>query len=104
MYMRILLIRLTLLSSKKTTNPKPKNILSCDSGCTGVMKIFEAKGFNISCSLLKLDGIYPNITIKSFRVATIKLYSIFIRTIAVFMAAQIQNCALHVVRSRIHEL
>lgn len=68
------------------------------------MKIFEAKGFNISCSLLKLDGIYPNKTIKSFRVATIKLYSIFIRTIAVFMAAQIQNCALHVVRSRIHEL
>lgn len=104
MYMRILLIRLTLLSSKKRSIPSQKNILSCDSGCTGVRKIFEAKSFNISCSLLKLDGIYPNITIKSFRVATIKLYSIFIRTIAVFMAAPIQNCALHVVRSPIHEL
>lgn len=104
MYMRILLIRLTLLSSKKLSIPSQKNILSCDSGCTGVRKIFEAKSFNISCSLLKLDGIYPNITIKSFRVATIKLYSIFIRTIAVFMAAQIQNCALHDVRSPIHKL
>lgn len=100
MYMRILLIRLTLLSSKKRSIPSQKNILSCDSGCTGVRKIFEAKSFNISCSLL----IYPNITIKSFRVATIKLYSIFIRTIAVFMAAQIQNCALHDVRSPIHKL
>lgn len=66
-------------------NFKLKNILLCDSGCIGVMKIFEVKGFNILCSLLKLDGIYFNIMIKSFWVVMIKLYSIFIWIIVVFM-------------------
>lgn len=47
-------------------NFKLKNILLCDSGCIGVRKIFEVKSFNILCSLLKLDGIYFNIMIKSF--------------------------------------
>lgn len=66
-------------------NFKLKNILLCDSGCIGVRKIFEVKSFNILCSLLKLDGIYFNIMIKSFWVVMIKLYSIFIWIIVVFM-------------------
>lgn len=62
-------------------NFKLKYILLCDSGCIGVMKIFEVKSFNILCSLL----IYFNIMIKSFWVVMIKLYSIFIWIIVVFM-------------------
>lgn len=66
-------------------NFKLKNILLCDSSCIGVRKIFEVKSCNILCSLLKLDGIYFNIMIKSFWMVMIKLYSIFIWIIVVFM-------------------